>query len=146
MIGHVRSSHQGDIEKILEIGLREGDLKELHALRITARGALEHGLQHSQPECLTIVNDSLPVGMFGVAPSHGGKAGAVWLLGTPGILGISRQFLKESRYWLDHITQGYHMVGNIVHKDNNISIRWLKWLGFTFLRRVGDFIEFARIQ
>lgn len=144
MSGYVRTSHAGDIDEILEVGLRDQDVQELRALKITPRAALEHGLEYSEPECMTVVVDDKAVAMFGVAPQD--NHGIIWLLGTPGLLKISRQFLRESRYWLDQVTMGYDLVGNIVHKDNTISIRWLKWLGFTFLRRVGDFIEFARIQ
>ena len=141
---HVRGSRPSDIYVIMDQGLREQDRKELDAMGVNAEETLRHGLKNSD-ECLTVVVDSVPVAMFGVV-RHTDISGIVWFLGTDGLFNISRQFLTESKHWLNHISKGYLLVGNIVHVENTISIRWLQWLGFTFLARQGDFIEFARIN
>lgn len=139
---HVRSSRPSDIELILAAGLRDQDKKELAAMGVDEEETLQHGLKHSD-ECLTVVVDSKPVAMFGVV-RHTDISGIIWFLGTDGLFHISRRFLRESKQWLNHITKNYRLVGNVVHVDNTVSIRWLQWLGFTFLARQGDFIEFAR--
>lgn len=141
---HVRESRSSDIDMMLATGLRDQDSQELQALGVDPRPSLEHGLKHST-QCLTVVVDSKPCAMFGVVP-HEGRSGIIWLLGTDNLLKVSRRFLRESRHWLDKITEDYDLVGNVVHRGNTVSIRWLDWLGFTFLSERGDLIEFARIN
>jgi len=141
---HVRKARASDIDYIMSKGLRDQDARELEVLGVEARPSLEHGLKHST-ECLTVVVNSAPCAMFGVVP-HEGKSGIIWLLGTEDLLKISRRFLRESKHWLDHITKDYELVGNVVHKGNTVSTRWLQWLGFTFLSEANDLIQFARIN
>ena len=143
MEGNVRASVQKDIDLIVEAGLREQDQVELNAMDADVRSALEHGIAHSSPSCLTVTVNSLPAAMFGVVPVQP-RCGLVWLLGTDDILKVSTQFLRESKSWLGHISKEYDLVGNVVHESNSVSIRWLKWLGFTFLGKQGPFIEFVR--
>ena len=83
--------------------------------------------------------------MFGVSPHFEEGIGFIWLLGTDEIKDISWQFLRESREWLEKISSPYKMVCNMVHEENTVHIKWLKFLGFTFLKRTKPFIEFARI-
>lgn len=133
---------------MLNQGLRAADLVELEAAGFTAEEALTHGYSYSKPFCMTIAIDGHAVAMFGVADDlrfpHA-KAGLVWLLGTEGLLKVRTQFLRESRKWLDLITQDYNVVGNYVHRSNTVHIQWLKWLGFSFIEETGPFISFARI-
>ena len=82
--------------------------------------------------------------MFGVAPRDE-DIGFIWLLGTDEIKDISWQFLRESREWLEKISSPYKMVCNMVHEENTVHIKWLKFLGFTFLKHTKPFIEFSRI-
>lgn len=76
--------------------------------------------------------------------------GSIWLLGSEELLDIRMQFLRESRRWLDVVSQGCQLTGNVVHSENIVHVRWIKWLGYSFLRRlvVGGqpFLEFAKIH
>lgn len=135
------------MDAILEDGLREADLRELDANGQTPGFALMFSYKVSQ-RCYTILVDGRPAGMFGVADDirfPGVSAGIIWLLGTPRLLMISRQFLRESRKHLADLSRGYSVLGNVVHRDNKVHIRWLEWLGFTILDSYGDQLEFARI-
>jgi hypothetical protein len=85
--------------------------------------------------------------MFGVVPD--GRypgAGNIWFLGTDRILKVKIQFLRESEKWLTEILKNYKSVSNYIHQDNTLHIKWLKWLGFSFFKKVGPFIEFGRIN
>lgn len=145
-IGRVRFSVPEDVNRLLEIGLREADLMELKALGVTPRESLIRGYEISAP-CLTVTVDGLPAAMFGVSPDpNNPMAGFVWLLGTDDLMKVSRQFLRESVKWLDLLGERFHVLANAVHQDNTIHIRWLRWIGFSFLGRRGQFIEFARSQ
>ena len=140
----VRLSYEADIED-LEGRLRAADLVELKAHRVSARDALRLGLVESKP-CYSIEHEGRCVSMFGVTPDPiDPTTGYVWLLGSDDIQDISRQFLRESRSWLDHIGSHYELLTNVVHEDNHLHHKWLRFLGFHFIRREKPFIEFARI-
>lgn len=96
--------------------------------------------------CLTVEVNGRPAAMFGIAtePVHP-RVGMIWFLGTGRMRRIDRQFLRESEKWIDTLALGYDALANCVHESNTVHIRWLKWLGFSFLGRRGPFIEFARI-
>ena len=87
--------------------------------------------------------------MFGVTPFFGStkefRVGQIWLLGSDEIHNIRIQFLRESRHWLEEISESYDLICNVVHEDNELHHKWLKFLGFRFLNHQSPFIEFARI-
>ena len=96
---------------------------------------------------LTIVDTkNIPVGMFGVS-----EDGAIWLLATPDIKRIRFSFLRESRKVIDFLNQKYPKLWNYVDSRNQLHLRWLKWCGFIFLRKVNHgvnkkpFYEFIKI-
>jgi hypothetical protein len=140
----VRHAHEGDVED-LDGRLRAADLKELAAHGVPGRGALFCGLADSSP-CYAIEHEGRCIALFG-ATAHPGDPGIghVWLLGSDEVQEISFQFLRESKRWLAEISKPYSLVCNVVHEENRLHIRWLKFLGFRFLRREKPFIEFARI-
>ena len=124
--------------------LRDADQVELDAHNVTAELALGMGFKFSAP-CLTIEHDGKPIGMFGVTPVEGVKeVGQVWLLGSEEINDIRYQFLRESRKWLTDISKDYELLCNVVHEDNVLHHRWLRFLGFRFLNHHSPFFEFAR--
>ena len=58
-----------------------------------------------------------------------------------------RRFLEHSRDALDDLTKGYSHLWGVVHKQNKMAIRWLRWMGFqiskeTFLVNEGVFHRF----
>lgn len=79
-------------------------------------------------------DDKKPVIIFGVAPiSVVGQEGAPWLVGTDRVKDCRRQFMQECKGYLDSMQAAYPQeLHNFVDVRNDISIRWLKWLGFEF--------------
>lgn len=145
MTGVVVTADYEHIEQMLAEGLRSADLLEIGACGHSPRHSLEKGLRSSLP-CLAVVNQGKCCGMFGVVPdSRYEGSGAIWFLGTDRILEMKTQFLRESKEWLTEITKNYRAVSNFIHEDNALHIKWLKWLGFAFFRKVGHFIEFGRL-
>lgn len=143
-MAHVRLSLEADIED-LEGRMRAADLVELKAHGVSAKLALRAGLVTSRP-CYSIEHQGRCIAMFGVTPDVTDAAiGLVWLLGSDEIQSISTQFLRESRRWLAEISTGYDLLTNVVHQDNHLHHKWLRFLGFSFVRREAPFIEFARI-
>jgi|DEB0MinimDraft_3_1074331.scaffolds.fasta_scaffold36256_2 hypothetical protein len=145
MRGLVREAKQTDIDEMLDDGLRPADLLEIKSTGYSPRQSLERGLRRSLP-CLAVEVDGKCCGMFGVvADIRYELAGNIWFLGTDRIQKVKIQFLRESERWLEEITKNYRSVSNYIHQDNTLHIKWLKWLGFSFFKKVGPFIEFGRI-
>lgn len=126
--------------------LRPADLVELEAHGETnTLVALLRAVRRSE-KSYTVWLDDLPAAIFGVGRSpQDASVGVVWLLGTPEIETIKIQFLRESRKWLEEMSQGYDLLTNVVHEDNQLHIRWLKWLGMSFIRHQPPFVEFVKI-
>jgi hypothetical protein len=131
----------------LAIRLRFEDKREvLDATGSTPYQALLGGYIQSEI-CFTIVDTKdVPVGMFGVS-----KEGAIWLLASDDIYRIRFSFLRESRKVIDFLNQKYPKLWNYVDSRNQLHLRWLKWCGFIFLRKVNygvnqkPFYEFIKL-
>ncbi|GHV58467.1 hypothetical protein FACS189460_6000 [Deltaproteobacteria bacterium] len=59
--------------------------------------------------------------------------GAPWLLGSDLLERpeVSREFIRQSRPHLAELEPGFRKLHNLVHAENKLAIRWLKWLGFS---------------
>lgn len=143
---HVRESRDGDLNTLF-LRLRPADLLELSAHDIDAESALRIGYENSKP-CYTIIYKDKVIAMFGATPHPEiPSAGMVWLLGSNeiGMKDVSTRFLRESRPWVAEVGQGFDILCNMVHEENTLHIKWLRFLGFSFIRHLSPFIEFVRI-
>jgi len=145
---YLRRSDWSDVW-YLSAHLRPEDVAECEAHGRTPLDALAEGLEKSDV-CYTLLDPSgTPAGMLGV-----GSGGCIWLLGTPGIEKHSMTFLRHSRAVLEELYRetGYDLLYNYTFIDNELHHRWLRWLGFSFLRTVQLpphnklFIEFGRLR
>ena len=101
--------------------------------------ALERGVALSDP-CYAAVDGETVLVLFGVYPQPGAAdVGIVWLLGSDDITTYSRLFLRLCRPWLEKLQGQYRILRNWIDARNEVHIRWLKWSGFTFLRRIERF-------
>lgn len=98
-------------------------------------------------------NDGLPVGVFGIDPTPIAEVGIVWMVSTPKVNDHKREFLTESKPYVLALNEEYPIITNMVDARNTLHHRWLKWLGFAFLRRIDKwgarsvpFYEFARMK
>ena len=135
--------------------MRQEDLNEIQAMGVPdPHEALRKGMVHSKPECYTASVKGVPIAMFGVVPfDDDPKFGSIWLLGTDRIkTEVPISFLKKSRKVLPTLIEPYEMVCNVVDKRNEVHIKWIKWLGFSFIRETicgpenRPFYEFARLN
>ena len=142
----IRKTIPEDIE-FLAPRLRYEDKREvLDSVGLTPYQALTDGFNLSQI-CLTIVDTkNIPVGMFGVS-----EDGAIWLLASPDIKKIRFSFLRESRKVVNLLNYKYKILWNFVDCRNELHLRWLKWCGFKFLRKINygvnqkPFYEFIKL-
>lgn len=115
--------------------MREADKNELELLgRPDALQALMDGIEYST-ECYTAYAPDKyrePIAMFGlqVRPDEE-PFNIVWLLGTNEVEKHSKKFLRYSRPWTQYFLEAYKRpIGNLVHPENTLHIRWLEWCGF----------------
>ena len=92
------------------------------------------------------------VGLCGTAPSPIEGAGVVWMVATDDIYQHQMTFLRNSKEALDYLAGDYIALHNCVDARNKLHIKWLKWMGFTFInehKKWGHeqrpFYEFVRI-
>ena len=96
--------------------------------------ALLQSVEHSD-WCEVALVDDQPQCVFGAATLHEsllGDDGAPWMLGAQSMCRHAKALLIHSRPKVEAMRWRYQRLFNIVHAHNRASIRWLKWLGFSF--------------
>lgn len=80
----------------------------------------------------TAILDGRPEVMFGAADLNVlTRTGAPWLLGTNAVELHYRMFLRQSLSWREQLLKRYDTLRNFVDDRNEVSKRWLTWMGFT---------------
>lgn len=147
----IRPSTIEDVEYTF-LHMRQEDVNECLAGKVEPLDALLFGLNQGKV-CYTLIDPKTgnPAGMVGVCDSMH-DLGYIWLLGTDAIERNSVAFLRNSKPTLGRLFDetGYKALGNFTHAKNELHHRWLKWLGFTFLRKVeltpnNHFYEFVKL-
>lgn len=150
---YVRPSVASDVAFIAD-NMRAEDIEEVIACGHDPYEALALGLQMSTP-CYTLQDfNQTPIAMVGVSPAPIRAWGLIWMLGTPGIEECKITFLRYSKPALDLLWEqsGCGLLYNYSYAENTVHHQWLKWLGFSFLRKVEmppqgkQFYEFAKIR
>ena len=94
------------------------------------------------------------VGLCGVVPCPSiPEAGVVWMVATDDIYQHQITFLRNSKRALQDLSKDYLVLFNCVDARNEVHIKWLKWMGFTFINKHENygaekrlFYEFVRIN
>lgn len=120
----------GDLEApLLYEDVRMADMLECIGLGHHPRLAIEQSYKTSTEAWTIWTKDYRMVGSFGVAASPKPNVGVIWLLGTYRIHLIRKTFVKHSKDWVRRLMGEYDAVTNLVCKENELSVRWLTWLG-----------------
>lgn len=131
--------------------LRKADISEIKAAsgRLPS-DALMRGVLNSRPCYTAITPDGEPSGMFGVVPADK-NTGIIWALFTDNILNHRKEFMRVSRQVVEECNNQYALLTNVVDARNTVHVRWLRKLGFVFLREIEEygyekrkFYEFVR--
>jgi hypothetical protein len=73
------------------------------------------------------------VGIFGVMPiARNESIGRIWFLASDLIEEHYLDFLRKNKRWLSYLEEHYSYVSNYIISENETSIKWLKWQGFSF--------------
>lgn len=151
MTHHYRPARFEDCRDMAE-RMREQDAKEVMASNgLDPLRSLQASFNASA-ECHTIIHeDGSIVGMFGVANCE--VFGSPWLLGTDKLIDTRAEFIPQAKQWVEKINNDYPLLLNFVHAENTVSKRWLKSLGFEFIKLISDygvgrepFYQFVRIK
>ena len=139
MHGYTRETVKEDIP-YLAVNLRTEDRAEILASSgLKPEIALEMGLMLSR-RCRTIcMVDGTPAGIYGVSDTTVRGLGSIWMLATPDLLKVQRQFLRECREGISEVSQGYSCVFNYTDARNAVHHKWLRWCGFTFIKEHKNF-------
>lgn len=134
----------------LSVTMRQEDKDEIwHLARLTPLKALEGGYKACSYN-RTVLLDGKVALIFGVAGEKGG-VGVPWMLASPLLQKVRKPFLREAKSFLEEMSEGFSSLHNIAWSKNTEHLRWLKWMGFTFLPAVpmgpdGElFIEFHKV-
>jgi hypothetical protein len=76
------------------------------------------------------------VACWGVAPrTPEAVEGAPWLLATDAIdrPDVRRAFVAHGAAELLQLTHGFRHLWNLVHRENSVARRWLRFMGFEFI-------------
>ena len=123
----------GELEApLLYEDIRMADMLECIGLGHHPRLAIESSYKASTETWTIWTKDYRMIGSFGVAPSSKPTVGIIWLLGTYRMHLIRKTFVKYSKDWVNRLMGDYDSVTNLVCKENELSVRWLTWLGATW--------------
>lgn len=149
--GYVRPAQWDDVP-ILASDLRSADIAELKAASgMGPEAAISTGIEagESYVACLP---DHTPAFIFGVVSVIPNDLGAVWAVATNRFKEVQTQFLRESRGAAAELCKPYRLTFNYTDARNKVHHRWIKWCGFTFIKRHEEygvekrpFLEFVRI-
>lgn len=105
--------------------LRLADIEEHNAMSdISIDVALSYSIAHSE-KGFAVELDGRLTAIFGV------NSGVIWLVGTDEITRHPITFYRLSKKIFERLSDGYERLFNFVDERNTLSVRWLKWLGFT---------------
>lgn len=133
--------------------LREADAREVFASGgFTPLEALTQSFELSE-ETNAIIHDDEVIGLFGCGSCEYTGGGVPWMLGSDKIVDIPTAVLRVSHRWIKEKQEEYPILYNYVAAENTVAVDWLRFLGFTFIREIEDymgggltFYEFVRIK
>lgn len=143
-------TEQGHIE-VLAKNMRQADIDEVWAVQhLTPYEALDKSFCASRNTTFTITADGKVQCIFGTVPvSLLGTIGVPWLLGAATITEHTTPLLRASRRYIREVRKEYSLLMNFVDARNLLSMRWLRWMGFTIWESIPygvDRLPFHRFE
>ena len=114
--------------------LRKADLVEIECMGNEPCMSLLRALATDDVTLTALDADDVPFAMFGVGQIE--NLAYIWCLGTDAVSDNSYDFLKASREWTQRLTKPYGATFNFVHEDNHVALKWLKFCGAIFIRKL----------
>lgn len=151
MKGFVRDAIMADAA-ILAARLRTADVAEIKAMSgKEPLEAITNVIAQGEKVRVACLPDDTPVAIFGIERMTD-KVGAIWMVASQDFQKLHRQFLRECRSGIAEMAADYDLIYNFTDARNKVHHRWIKWAGFTIIKRhekVGfeqrPFLEFVKI-
>jgi len=121
-------SNEDDIERIYPF-MKKIDQIESACMGYTPKEALEVGLGSGTVTYTVFDPYDVPFCMFGTGPLNHDGDGYIWMLSTESLYDNKYDFIRGSRFVINTLIESYKTAKNFVHKDNEATIKWLKWCG-----------------
>ena len=149
-MGYLRKANLQDLRYVAD-NMRDIDkLEVLYQTGQEPRQALQLSYMCSNVN-MTIADDNdQPIGLCGVV-----SGGVIWMIATDKLFENKKyriQLIRKGRKWVEGLLKKYKVLYNFVYAENDSAIKWLKSLGFTFIKyheKYGiqgkPFYEFLRI-
>ena len=149
--GTVTPASLADVRELVPL-LRMEDARELaDTCRHGAYHAIAMGVLLGSPSLTLRTPEGALFGILSVVPV-GPRVGAIAFSGTKEVERRSIGFLRGGKEVLQGLSKDYDLLFNAADARNEAHLRWLRWLGFSLIRRVEGYghhsipvIEFARI-
>lgn len=149
--GGIRKARKGDGEALAP-RLREVDKIEISAVSNEKHSKLLEDAIEANAYTYAIMFKDRPVALLGLTP-YNINTSMIWMVGSEEIVPIQIPFLRNSLKWVKAFHELYPVLFNFVSVQNELHIKWLKWLGFTFGKTYPEFglnkqpfIEFYKIK
>lgn len=141
----IRDATYADVEYVAD-HLRAADAKEIRLYQpLPPEKAVRNSFGISRWTRVVLV-DGKPAVIFGLAPTALPQMGSPWMVATEAITAIGYKFLRQSCHERDRMKKEYAVLFNQVHRGNEVSIAWLRWLGFVINPKPtgprGEFLNF----
>lgn len=132
---HIRLTVLEDIE-YLAPRLRFEDKREiLSATGLTPYEGLFFSYKNSTTSFTIVNSKNIPVSIFGINQINNSLS-TIWLMATDGLKEIEKPFLRQNKELINFLAKKHKILWNFVDCRNELHIKWLKWCGFKFLRKV----------
>lgn len=139
-----------DAHKIAPLLRKQDRLEILAASGVEPEVAIPRAF--SEPKGICIFAERTngdPIMIAGVRPTHH-DAGAIWMVGTDALEDLVYRFPREARRYVAEWHKQFPILWNTAWAENDLHLRWLKFMGFTLHNRVRHngttFIEFASVK
>jgi len=131
LVVELREPTSYDVEYLIS-NMRQPDIDELMALVGNVANVVKESVRLSNYKWSVYANNEF-VCIFGIgSPTLLSDTGIVWMLGTDLLEKHKGSFIRHSREYIEAMLDVYPYLTNFVDARNKRTIRWLKFMGFTF--------------
>ena len=149
-MGHLRKANLEDLRYVAN-NMREMDkLEAFYQSGQEPLQALQFTYICSKVNMAIADDNDQPIGLCGVV-----EGGVIWMVATDKLFENTKykiQLIRKGRKWVESLLKKYKVLYNFVYAENDSAIKWLKSLGFTFIKYHEEygmqnkpFYEFLRI-
>jgi hypothetical protein len=112
--------------------MRASDVDEIWAShRLYPLEGLVKCIRNAERARTGLVNGEIAC-IFGISRQNLlGTKGTIWMLGTKLLETHGIRFLRENKKEIVAISQEFNIIENYCDARNKVTLRWLRWLGFT---------------